>query len=55
VILVNPAFEGERHLPICDLITATDLQNRTTAQLPVFVCAQADNDEAVGTWFPFGA
>lgn len=55
VLLVNPAFEGERYLPIFDLVSAPGFKARTATQLPVFVCAQADNDQPVGTWFPIGA
>src|SRR6202044_1421737 len=29
--------------------------NRTTKQLPVFICAQAENDQPVGTVFPLGS
>ena len=55
VLLINPAFEGERFLPIYDLISADAFQNRGITQLPVFVCAQANNDFPVGKLFPLGA
>lgn len=54
VLLENPAMEGARYLPIYDLITSSAFQSGTSEQLPAFVCAQAQNDEAVGTWFPIG-
>ena len=54
VLLVNPAIEGARFLPIYDLVTGAGFQARTTKQLPVFICAQADNDQPVGIVFPLG-
>jgi len=54
VLLVNPAIEGARYLPIQDLVCGADFKSRATKQLPVFICAQADNDQPVGTWFPVG-
>ena len=54
VLLANPAIEGARYLPIYDLVAQPVFQARTKRQLPLFVCAQADNDEAVGTFFPIG-
>lgn len=54
VLLVNPAIEGARYLPVHDLMEKPDYRARVTPQLPLFVCVQADNDEAVGTWFPIG-
>jgi hypothetical protein len=54
VLLANPAIEGARYLPIQDLVTSARFENRTSAQLPVFVCVQARNDQPVGTWFPLG-
>ena len=53
VLLVNPALEGARYLPIHDIVTSAR-RRRTVPQLPVFVCVQADNDAPVGTWFPIG-
>ena len=54
VLLVNPAIEAARFLPIYDLVESAAFKHRTTAQLPVFICAQAENDQPVGTWFPIG-
>jgi hypothetical protein len=54
VLLANPAMEGARYLPIYDLVTSNAFKSGAHDQLPVFVCAQAQNDEAVGTWFPMG-
>ncbi|HEY3622492.1 MAG TPA: hypothetical protein VGL12_08880 [Roseiarcus sp.] len=54
VLLVNPAIEGARFIPIYDLVTSTAFTARTTKQLPVFICAQADNDQPVGLVFPLG-
>ena len=54
VLLINPAFEAARYLPVYDIVTSPGFQARTTAQLPVFLCVQARNDQPVGTWFPIG-
>lgn len=54
VLLANPAIEGARYLPIYDLVTSEAFKTGTSEQLPVFICAQARNDQAVGTWFPIG-
>lgn len=54
VLLVNPAIEGARYLPIFDLIESATFRARTDTQLPVFICIQAENDQPVGTWFPVG-
>jgi hypothetical protein len=54
VLLVNPAIEGARYIPIYDLVTSAAFKARTTKQLPVFVCAQANNDQPVGLVFPLG-
>ncbi len=54
VLLINPAIEGARYLPIYDLLDKPVFKARTNAQLPVFICAQATNDRAVGTFFPIG-
>lgn len=54
VLLANPAMEGARYLAIYDLVTSNAFETGTSEQLPVFVCAQAQNDQAVGTWFPIG-
>jgi hypothetical protein len=52
--LVNPAIEGARYIPIYDLVTSAAFSARTTKQIPVFICAQAENDQPVGTVFPLG-
>ena len=54
VLLVNPAIEGARYIPIYDLVTSAAFKARTTKQLPVFICAQAENDQPVGMVFPLG-
>jgi hypothetical protein len=54
VLLVNPAIEGARYIPIYDLVTSGAFAARTTKQLPVFICAQANNDQPVGLVFPLG-
>ncbi len=54
VLLVNPAIEGARFLPIYDLVTSAAFIARTTKQLPIFICAQANNDQPVGLVFPLG-
>jgi hypothetical protein len=54
VLLVNPAIEAARYIPIYDLVTSAAFKARTTKQLPVFICAQADNDVPVGMVFPLG-
>jgi pimeloyl-ACP methyl ester carboxylesterase len=54
VLLVNPAIEGARYIPIYDLVTSAAFKARTTKQLPVFICAQAENDQPVGRVFPLG-
>src|SRR5580704_12610115 len=54
VLLVNPAIEGARYLPIYDLTQARRVAGRTSAQPPVFICATASNDWATGLAFPIG-
>jgi hypothetical protein len=54
VLLANPAMEGARYLPIYDLVSSSEFKSGASEQLPVLVCAQAQNDQAVGTWFPVG-
>jgi hypothetical protein len=54
VLLVNPAIEGARYIPIYDLVNGATFNARTTKQLPVFICAQANNDQPVGLVFPLG-
>ncbi|NTI52817.1 hypothetical protein G6L94_31320 [Agrobacterium rhizogenes] len=53
VLLINPAFEASRFLPIYRLSKA--FKRRTgIEQVPVFVCACANNDQATGRAFPLG-
>jgi alpha-beta hydrolase superfamily lysophospholipase len=52
VLLVNPAFEAERYLPIWDLLNERPPSD--VDQPPVFVCATAFNDWATGLAFPIG-
>jgi hypothetical protein len=54
VLLENPAMEGARYLPIYDLVSRSEFKPGAGEQLPILVCAQAQNDQAVGTWFPIG-
>lgn len=54
VLLVNPAIEGARYLPIFELATGASFTARTLKQLPGFICAQAENDQPVGLVFPLG-
>jgi hypothetical protein len=52
VLLVNPAFEAERYLPIWDLLN--ERAPFEVDQPPVFVCATGANDWATGWAFPIG-
>ena len=54
VLLVNPAIEAARYIPIYDLVMGPAFKARTIKQLPVFICAQAENDLPVGMVFPLG-
>ena len=54
VLLVNPAVEAARYLPIYDLVQVRMRQQMGTDQPPVFVCATAANDWATGLAFPIG-
>jgi hypothetical protein len=54
VLLVNPAVEAARYLPIYDLVQVRMSQQMGTDQPPVFVCATAANDWATGLAFPIG-
>ena len=54
VLLVNPAFEAARYLPIYDLVRERTSRKIGTDQPPVFVCATAQNDWATGLAFPIG-
>jgi pimeloyl-ACP methyl ester carboxylesterase len=53
VLLVNPAFEAARYLPIYDLLRERAAPEGEE-QPPVFVCATAANDWATGLAFPIG-
>jgi pimeloyl-ACP methyl ester carboxylesterase len=54
VLLVNPAFEAARYLPIQDLVVDRRRAGKATVQPPLFVCATAVNDLATGLAFPIG-
>lgn len=54
VMLVNPAFEGIRYLPIHDLVKERGEGSFAENQLPVFVSVTAENDWATGMAFPAG-
>jgi hypothetical protein len=54
VLLVNPAIEGARYIPIHDLVTSAAFASCTTKHLPVFICTQAENDLPIGMVFPLG-
>lgn len=55
VLLVNPAFEAARYLPIFDLVQERAHRKVGTDQPPIFVCATAENDWATGWAFPAGS
>jgi pimeloyl-ACP methyl ester carboxylesterase len=54
VLLVNPAIEAARYMPIFELVQVRTTAGRATAQPPVFICATARNDWATGLAFPIG-
>ena len=54
VLLVNPAIEGARYIPIYDLVTSPPSRPYDEAASG-FICAQAENDQPVGTVFPLGS
>jgi hypothetical protein len=54
VMLVNPAFEAVRYLPLHDLVKQRDLNGFASNQNPVFVSVTAINDWATGLAFPLG-
>jgi hypothetical protein len=54
VLLVNPAFEAVRYLPVHDLITERGDGGFASNQNPVFVSVTAKNDWATGIFFPLG-
>jgi hypothetical protein len=51
VLLVNPAFEAARYLPVFSLIE----KKRFTKQPPIMISITAANDRATGWAFPVGA
>jgi Alpha/beta hydrolase family len=53
VLLVNPAFEAARYLPVFEQIKGN--HGFVPDQPPVFVCVQAMNDDATKYAFPLGA
>jgi hypothetical protein len=54
VLLVNPAVEAARYLPIQTLVDERRKAQQAVEQPPVFVCATAKNDWATGWAFPIG-
>jgi pimeloyl-ACP methyl ester carboxylesterase len=54
VLLVNPAFEAARYLPIHDLVKERGEGGFARNQRPVFVSVTAHNDWATGIAFPVG-
>ncbi|SFK40030.1 hypothetical protein [Methylocapsa palsarum] len=55
VLLVNPAIEAARYLPVHELVKLRDLAARAEdAQHPVFICVTSSNDWATGFAFPAG-
>lgn len=51
VVLVNPAFEAARFIPLRDVSL---LRDYPPGQLPLITIFTADNDQATGTAFPIG-
>jgi len=54
VLLINPAIEGARYLPVQALVEERQNSQDAVLQPPVFVCATAKNDWATGLAFPCG-
>ena len=54
ILLVNPAFEAARYLPVQALVQERQGSRETVQQPPVFVCATAQNDWATRFFFPLG-
>jgi hypothetical protein len=52
VLLVNPAFEAARYLPIHSLVKT---RRFTRGQPPLFISVTSSNDDATGRAFPVGA
>ncbi len=54
VLLINPAIEAARYLPVQALVEERQSTQEAVLQPPVFVCATAKNDWATGLAFPLG-
>jgi hypothetical protein len=54
VLLVNPAIEAVRYLPVQALVEERQSAQGNVPQPPVFVCVTAKNDWATGLAFPLG-
>ncbi|HXW72357.1 MAG TPA: hypothetical protein VEK34_13090 [Methylocella sp.] len=54
VLLINPAIEGARYLPVQVLIEEREAAGDAVTQPPVFVSATAKNDWATRIAFPLG-
>jgi hypothetical protein len=52
VILINPAFEAARYLPLYTAVQAKTVYAKN--QRPCFLAVTATNDRATGFWFPLG-
>jgi hypothetical protein len=52
VLLVNPAIEAVRYLPVQALVEERQSAQGNVPQPPVFVCVTANNDWATGLAFP---
>jgi hypothetical protein len=52
VILLNPAFEAARYLPVFEQVDGRN--DFAPNQPPVFISITAENDSATGFWFPIG-
>jgi pimeloyl-ACP methyl ester carboxylesterase len=51
IILINPAFEAARYLPLYSVVLQTDYPKN---QRPCFLTVTSTNDDATGNWFPIG-
>jgi hypothetical protein len=54
VLIVNPAFEAVRYLPVHSLVEERAARNLPPQEAPVFVSVTAANDWATGLLFPLG-
>lgn len=54
VLLINPAVEAARYLPIYDILRERKANKQETAQAPLFVCVTAANDWATKYAFAVG-